>query len=99
MNPKNDQLLDRLEQSIAQLKLDYDIFFNGGENPFPQKQHEALDAEIKRLFTVQSLTYAQRFRLNTLANRYVAYNNLWQRNLRFIEHGKKPTYGVRRERQ
>jgi len=94
---RNDQLLDRLEESINKLKLEYDIFFNGGSEQFPQKMHEELDFEVKRLFNVQLLTYAQRFRLNSLATRFSVYNDLWQRNLRMLEQGKKPTYGIRQQ--
>ena len=86
---RNDQLLNRLENSIQRLKLDYDIFFNGGGN-LPQKSHDSLDLEIKNLFNALGLTYAQRFRLNSLATRFSVYNGLWQRNLRMVEQGLNP---------
>ena len=44
---KDDQLLDRFEESINKLKLEYDIFFNGGADQFPQKHHEELNLEVK----------------------------------------------------
>ncbi len=94
---RNDQLLDRLEDSIKRLKLEFDIFFNGGSDHFPQKLHEQMDWEIKRLYNIRALTYAQSFRLNTLATRFRVYNDLWQRNLRLLEQGRKPAYGVRPE--
>jgi hypothetical protein len=96
---RNDQLLDRLEDSINRLKLDYDIFFNGGSDHFPAQTHDALNLEIKRFYNNQSLTYAQGFRLNSLATRLSVYNDLWQRNLRMLEQGRKPTYGIRPEPQ
>ena len=93
----NDKLLDRLEENINRLKLDYDIFFNGGSDILPQPLNDELNAEVKRLFNLQLLTYAQRFRLNSLASRLNTYNDLWQKNLRLMEQGKKAAYGVRQE--
>jgi hypothetical protein len=95
----NDKLLDRLEESINRLKLDYDIFFNGGSDILPFEQHEALNAEVKRLFNLQLLSYAQNFRLNSLASRLNVYNELWQKNLKLMEQGKKAIFGVRQEMQ
>lgn len=91
---RDEQLLDRLETSIRRLKLDYDIFFNGGIGHFPQKAHAELDAEIKRLFNVPTMTYAQKFRLNSLATRLSVYNGLWQRSLRLVEQGLSPIQGA-----
>ena len=73
--------------------MEYDIFFNGGSDQFPQQAHEAVENEVKRFFDVQSLSYAQRFRLNSLASRLSEYNDLWKRNVRAIEQGRK-VHGV-----
>jgi hypothetical protein len=86
---RNGQSLDQLEAAINQLKLDYEIFFNGGSGQYPQKLHEQVDREVKRLCNTMTLTYAHRFRLNSLAARLTVYNELWQRNLRSIEQGKR----------
>ena len=92
MRRQNDVFLDRLEVSIKKLSRDYDIFFNGGAERWPQASHDALNLELKRLFKIQSYNYAQRFRLNSLATRLSVYNALWQRSLRAIEQGRKPGY-------
>lgn len=91
---RNDRVLDQIEDSIKKLKLEYDIYFNGGCERWPEKAHENLTLEIKRQFNVTSLTYAQRFRLNSLALRLNAYGDLWKRNLRLLEQGRKPTIGI-----
>lgn len=83
-----DQVLDKFEDDVKRLKLEYDIFFNGGSNQYPQKFHEQLDADVKRLFNLPLMSYAQRFRLTTLASRLSTYNDLWQRNLRNLEEGR-----------
>ena len=89
---RNDKLLDNLESSIQQLKLEYDIFFNGGSDQFPQKFHEQLAAEVKRMFNTPFMSYAQRFRLTSLAARLTSFNDLWQRNLKLREQGRPLTY-------
>jgi len=93
----NDLLLDRLENSIKKLRLEYEVFFNGGSERVPDQFHNEVSAEVKRLLNLQSLTYAQRFRLNTLATTFNVYNELWQRNIRELEQGEIKTYGVDRQ--
>ena len=93
MKKPNDILLDRFEESINKLKLEYDIFFSGGSDLLPQRMHDGVNLELKRLFNVQSFTYAQGFRLNSLASRLGAYNNTWKRNLRMLEEGRKSRGG------
>jgi hypothetical protein len=93
MKRPNDILLDRFEDSINKLKLEYDIFFNGGTDLLPQTLHDTVNRELQRLFNVQSLTYAQGFRLNALASRLTAYNDTWKRNLRMVEEGRKTRGG------
>ena len=95
MRKKNDVLLDGLENSINQLKVQYDIFFNGGSEQPPQKAHDALALEIDRAMNLK-LDYAQRFRLTSLASRLHAYGELWRRNVRMVEQGIKPAYGIRK---
>src|ERR1700722_10232510 len=90
---RHDRTLDQLEDSIRRLKREYDVFFNGAVDRWPKAQHEKLTGEIKGLFNVQSLSYAQCFRLNGLALQLNTYNGLWQRNLRQLEQGGKATLG------
>jgi hypothetical protein len=65
-----DQHLGRLEEDIRKLKIDFGIYFNGGE------------AHIKRLSDDRSLTYAQRYVLNNLVSRYTSYRELWRRTFK-----------------
>ena len=98
MRKKNDLLLDRIEAAINDLKLQYDIFFNGGSEQWPEKAHADLQREIDRTMNIQSLDYAQRYRLNALLSRLSAYGDLWRRNIVKLEQGRKPAFGVRRGR-
>ncbi len=98
MRKKNDLTLDRIEIAIADLKVQYDIFFNGGADQWPESAHEELQREIDRAMNIQSLDYAQRFRLNSLASRLSAFGELWRRNIVRLEQGRKPAYGTRKGR-
>jgi hypothetical protein len=98
MRKKNDILLDRLEQAINDLRLQYDIFFNGGSERWPEKAHADLQRELNVAMNLQSLDYAQRYRLNSLVSRLSLLGDLWRRNLRKIEQGTKPAFGVRKGR-
>ena len=93
MKKPNDVLLDRFEESINRLKLEYDVFFNGGTDLLPQKTYDAVNLELRRLFGVQSFTYAQSFRLNTLANRLNLMSDTWRRNLKMLEEGRRTRGG------
>jgi hypothetical protein len=93
MKKPNDVLLDHFEESIKRLKIEYDIFFNGGTDLLPQKTHDGVNLELRRLFNVQSFNYAQSFRLNSLAGRLNTLNDTWKRNLRLLEEGRKTRGG------
>ena len=77
-----DQQLARMEDDIRKLKVDFDIYFNGGLKRPPLEARARLDALIKRLSDNRNLTYAQRYLLNTLVARFVSYRELWRRNLK-----------------
>ena len=98
MRKKNDLLLDRLEQTIGDLKRQYDIFFNGGSQRWPEKAHADLQRQLDAAMNLQSLNYAQRYRLNALISRFSLLGGLWRRTLRKIEEGTKPAFGMRKGR-
>jgi hypothetical protein len=77
-----DRQLARMEDDIRKLKVDFDIFFNGGSKRPPLEARARLDALIKRLSDNRNLTFAQRYLLNTLVARFVSYRELWRRSLK-----------------
>jgi hypothetical protein len=77
-----DQQLSRMEDDIRKLKIDFDIFFNGGTKRPPLEARARLDAFIKRIADNRSLTYAQRYYFNTLVSRFTSYRELWRRTLK-----------------
>jgi hypothetical protein len=77
-----DKHLSRLEDDIRKLKIDFDIYFNGGSKRPPLEARARLDAFMKRLADNRNFTFAQRYLFNTLVARFVSYRELWRRTLK-----------------
>jgi len=77
-----DQQITRLEDDIRKLKIDFDIFFNGGAKRPPLEARARLDANLKRLADDRSLTFAQRYQFNMVVSRFTSYRELWRRMLK-----------------
>jgi len=50
---------------------------------------------LKRLGDDRALTYAQRYRYNSLAARYNAFRELWRRTMQGREEGRDPVSAAR----
>jgi hypothetical protein len=77
-----DQQIGRLEDDIRKLKIDFDIYFNGGAKRPPLEARARLDANLKRLADDRNLTYAQRYQFNMIVSRFTSYRELWRRLLK-----------------
>lgn len=86
--PTSDQLLTRLEDDIRHLRIEFDIFFNGGAKRPPYDTKGRVETLLKRLGDDRTLNYAQRYRYNSLAARYNAFRDLWRRTMQGREEGR-----------
>jgi len=77
-----DQEIARLEDDIRKLKIDFDIYFNGGAKRPPLEARARLDANLKRLADDRNLSYAQRYQFNMIVSRFTSYRELWRRLLK-----------------
>ena len=77
-----DQQITRLEDDIRKLKIDFDIYFNGGSKRPPLEARARLDANIKRISDDRNLTYAQRYQFTAVVARFTSYRELWRRMLK-----------------
>ena len=86
--PSLDEQLSRLEEDIRRLRIEFDIFFNGAAKRPPYDTKGRIETIIKRLGDDRTLTYAQRFRYNSLIARYNAFRDLWRRIMQGREEGR-----------
>lgn len=86
--PTPDEQLTRLEDDIRRLKVEFEIFFNGGAKRPPYDTKGRVETLLKRLADDRTLTFAQRYRYNSLAARYNAFRDLWRRTLQGREEGR-----------
>jgi hypothetical protein len=84
-----DEELNKLEDDIRRLKVEYEIYFNGGA---PRPPHDTLyrvENLIKRNSADQSkLNFGQRYRFSTLVQKYAINSQLWRRKLQEKEEGR-----------
>lgn len=83
-----EQELDRLEKSIVSLKRDFEIYFAGASKTPPTDKRDLLDKTIKKMGLVQGMSYAQRFKYNSVVARFNSYLDLWNKQLRLKEEGR-----------
>ena len=93
--PSPDEQLTRLEDDIRRLRIEFDIFFNGAAKRPPYDTKGRVETLLKRLGDDRSLTFAQRYRYNSLAARYNAFRDLWRRTMQGREEGRDPASAAR----
>lgn len=93
--PTPDEQLTRLEDDIRRLRIEFDIFFNGAAKRPPYDTKGRVETLLKRLGDDRTLTFAQRYRYNSLAARYNAFRDLWRRTMQGREEGRDPVSAAR----
>ena len=93
--PTVDEQLTRLEDDIRRLKIEFDIFFNGASKRPPYDTKGRVETLIKRLGDDRTLSFAQRYRYNSLAARYTAFRDLWRRTMQGREEGRDAASAAR----
>jgi hypothetical protein len=82
-----DEELSALEESLRRLKIEYDVFFGGGSKKPPADTEWRVTSILKKYSDGHRMSFPQRFRYNTLQQRYALYNGLWQQKLKIKEEG------------
>ena len=93
--PTVDEQLSRLEEDIRRLKVEFDIYFNGASKRPPYDTKGRVDTLIKRIGDDRALTFAQRYRYNSLAARYSSFRDMWRRTMQGREEGRDPVSAAR----
>jgi len=82
-----DEELSTLDENLRRLKVEYDIFFGGGSKKPPTDIEWRVQNLLKKHSDGHKLNFAQRFRFNTMQQRYALFSGLWQQKLRIKEEG------------
>lgn len=84
-----DEELNKLEDDLRRLKIEYEVYFNGGAPRPPQDTAFRVDRTIKK-FTADSskMNFSQRFRFQSLQQKYAINNELWRKKLKEKEEGR-----------
>jgi hypothetical protein len=91
--------LDRLDSSIRQLQVKWEMFFAGTERKPPSELQAQVEALIRRYGNVEIRNNGERFRYQGLSARFASFSELWQKRLRAREEGKVfGLHGLRAER-
>jgi hypothetical protein len=84
-----EEELNRLEDNIRRLKIEYEAYFSGGQPRPPHDTMFRVDTAIKKFNDSSGrMTFGNRFRFNQLVQKYAIYNDLWRRKLRDKEEGR-----------
>jgi hypothetical protein len=90
-----DEELTLLEDNLRRLKIEYDIFFGGGSKRPPTDLDWRVQAGFKKHSDSQRLTFAQRFRFNTMQQKYAIFSDLWRKKVTIKEGGyRRPADAV-----
>ena len=82
-----DEELNSLEENVRRLKIEYDAYFGGGAKRPPNETEWRVKTTLKKYSDGANLTYAQRFRFNTIQQRYAKFADLWRQKAKIKEEG------------
>ncbi len=82
-----DEELSVLEDHVRRLKVEYDVYFGGGSKKPPAEIEWKVKNLLKKYSDGSRMNFGQRFRYNTVQQRYALYNALWQQKLQIKEEG------------
>ena len=82
-----EEELNVLEEALRRLKIEYDMFFGGGSKKAPEDTEFRVKSMIKKYSDSQRLNFSQRFRYNSIAQRYALFSDLWRQKMKIKEEG------------
>lgn len=81
------QACTELEADLAELRAAYEQYFLGNERLPPSKQHDAFKKALNRLKSQFVRQTAVKFRVESISQKLMTYERLWDRTLKEIEAG------------
>jgi hypothetical protein len=82
------ELLDRIEAKIAEVRRQYDLFFQGTRRSEPADKRREIEEAVRRMGQRKIINTNDQFRFNNLQCRFYSHVNLWARMVRDMEEGR-----------
>lgn len=82
-----DEELDQLDNNLRRLKIEYEIYFSGGAKRPPSDTEWRVLAMLRKFSDGSRMNFSQRFRYNSMAQRYAVFSDLWRQKLKIKEEG------------
>jgi hypothetical protein len=82
------ETLDQIEAEIANVKRQYDLFFQGIRRSEPSDKRKEVEETIRRMGQRKIVNTNDQFRFNNLQTRFYSFTNLWARMVRDLEEGR-----------
>ena len=82
-----DEELNILEDAMRRLKVEYDKYFGGGVRKLPNDLDWRVQGLLRKYGDTQKLSFSQRFKFNSIAQRYAIFSELWRQKVRIKEEG------------
>ena len=86
-DPIDNKIL-RLEQTLNQIKVHFEMFISGRERIPPMKKIDDFELSLNRLALEANKRTASRFRLTNLRSKFTSLKSLWMRQLDRKEMGR-----------
>jgi hypothetical protein len=83
-----DEELSKLEEYIRRLKIEYEIYFNGGSPRPPRDTVFRVDMLVKKYTDGSKMNFSQRYKFTQLVQKYAVHNDQWRKRLREKEEGR-----------
>lgn len=87
-NQRFDEQLSELDAAISALQRRYELYFLGLDRREPAQDRDALKKRLMALKRASVRNTALKFRLNSLWNKFLSYERMWQRTVTEIEEGR-----------
>jgi hypothetical protein len=82
-----DEELDLLDQQLRRLKIEYEVFFNNPAKRPPADIEWKVLSIIRKFSDSPRMSFSQRYRYNSMAQRYAIQSDLWRKKMRIREEG------------
>jgi hypothetical protein len=82
-----DEEISQLDEYVRRLKIEYDVYFGGGSKKAPADVEWRVQTLLRKYSDGSKLNFAQRFRFNSIQQKYALFSALWQQKLRIKEEG------------